>query len=212
VEVTAGAVLRAADRLVTRDAWETSRAALVALVRAQYEADPGSEGVPREEARDRLRLEPRVFDVLAAAVVDAGLLVGRERFTLPGRDPVASGADQAALTLVEEALSKHGLAPPESASLAAETGLPLAAVERALSRLSRDKRVVRVSGMWMARAAIDGLIADLRAMKTPDREAQVDVAAFKARYGLSRKFAIPLLEFLDRERVTKRVGDVRFVL
>ena len=35
---------------------------------------------------------------------------------------------------------------------------------------------------------------------------------FKARYGLSRKFAIPLLEFLDRERVTRRVGDVRIVL
>ena len=37
---------------------------------------------------------------------------------------------------------------------------------------------------------------------------RLDVAAFKDRYGVTRKFAIPLLEFLDRERVTRRVGDV----
>jgi selenocysteine-specific elongation factor len=40
----------------------------------------------------------------------------------------------------------------------------------------------------------------------------VDVAEFKNRFGVSRKYAIPLLEYLDRERVTRRVGDVRVVL
>jgi selenocysteine-specific elongation factor len=40
----------------------------------------------------------------------------------------------------------------------------------------------------------------------------VDVAAFKQRYGLTRKYAIPLLEYLDRERVTRRQGDVRVIL
>jgi selenocysteine-specific elongation factor len=40
----------------------------------------------------------------------------------------------------------------------------------------------------------------------------LDVAAFKDRYGMTRKFAIPLLEYLDRERVTRRVGDSRIVL
>jgi selenocysteine-specific elongation factor len=40
----------------------------------------------------------------------------------------------------------------------------------------------------------------------------VDIASFKSRYGLSRKFAIPLLEYLDRERVTRRVGERRLVL
>jgi len=40
----------------------------------------------------------------------------------------------------------------------------------------------------------------------------VDVSAFKERYGITRKYAIPLLEYLDRERVTRRVGDSRIVL
>ena len=48
--------------------------------------------------------------------------------------------------------------------------------------------------------------------KTAQGQARVDVAGFKERYGISRKYAIPLLEYLDRERVTKRVGDARVVL
>ena len=42
--------------------------------------------------------------------------------------------------------------------------------------------------------------------------ARIDVATFKERFGVTRKFAIPLLEYLDRERVTRRVGDARVVL
>ena len=40
----------------------------------------------------------------------------------------------------------------------------------------------------------------------------IDVSAFKERYGISRKYAIPLLEFLDGERITRRVGDTRQIL
>jgi selenocysteine-specific elongation factor len=49
-------------------------------------------------------------------------------------------------------------------------------------------------------------------LKATDKGARVDVAAFKTRYGISRKYAIPLLEYLDRERITRRVGDSRIVL
>jgi selenocysteine-specific elongation factor len=60
--------------------------------------------------------------------------------------------------------------------------------------------------------ALEGLKADVRAMKTGTADARVDVASFKEKYGITRKYAIPLLEFLDRERITRRVGDSRVVL
>jgi selenocysteine-specific elongation factor len=211
-EASAGRLVRAADRLIAPADWESARQSLVAMVRGHHDAAPTVDGLPREEARDRLRLEPRVFEALLESVIDAELLTGRERLTLPGRDAGALAADQAALAAAEAVLARHGLAPPEPADLAAEASLTLPAMERALARLAREKRIVRVGGVWMHRTTIDGLIADVRAMKGAGGDARVDVAAFKARYGLSRKFAIPLLEFLDRERVTKRVGDVRVVL
>ena len=85
-------------------------------------------------------------------------------------------------------------------------------MERALARLARDKRIVRIGGLWFHRSALETLVADVRALKASGGDGRLDVATFKARYGLSRRYAIPLLEFLDRERVTKRVGDVRVVL
>jgi selenocysteine-specific elongation factor len=56
------------------------------------------------------------------------------------------------------------------------------------------------------------LRSEVSALKPAAGEAFVDVSSFKSRYGLSRKFAIPLLEYLDRERVTRRVGERRLVL
>jgi selenocysteine-specific elongation factor len=65
--------------------------------------------------------------------------------------------------------------------------------------------------MLFHREALDALKRDLGALKAgaPDGHAAIDVGMFKERYGLSRKYAIPLLEYLDRERLTRRVGDVR---
>jgi selenocysteine-specific elongation factor len=62
--------------------------------------------------------------------------------------------------------------------------------------------------------ALQRLKSEIQALKeaTPGGRATVDVATFKDRFGVSRKFAIPLLEWLDRERVTRRVGDTRVVL
>ena len=56
------------------------------------------------------------------------------------------------------------------------------------------------------------VLADEREKASAGDGARIDVGTFKERFGVTRKFAIPLLEYLDRERVTRRVGDVRVVL
>ena len=80
--------------------------------------------------------------------------------------------------------------------------------------LLREKRLVRLETLIFHADALQQLKADVVGLKTaaPGGRATVDVAAFKDRYGVTRKFAIPLLEYLDRERVTRRTGDVRLVL
>jgi selenocysteine-specific elongation factor len=60
------------------------------------------------------------------------------------------------------------------------------------------------------RAALDDLRR--RVQETKTRSPKIDVAGFKNLTGVSRKYAIPLLEYLDRERVTRRVGDERVIL
>jgi selenocysteine-specific elongation factor len=87
-------------------------------------------------------------------------------------------------------------------------------IDRVVALLVRQKVLVRLDDLLFHQDALNRLRADMTALKAAagGRAAEIDVAAFKDRYGLSRKFAIPLLEFLDRERVTRRVGDKRIVI
>jgi selenocysteine-specific elongation factor len=71
---------------------------------------------------------------------------------------------------------------------------------------------VKVDTLLFHAESLERLKQDVRALKIPGSPVKVDVARFKERYGISRKYAIPLLEWLDRERITRRTGDVRIVL
>ena len=78
--------------------------------------------------------------------------------------------------------------------------------------LIRQKTLVKIETLLFHAAALDRLKEEVKALKGQGGPAKVDVAGFKERYGISRKYAIPLLEWLDRERVTRRVGDARVIL
>jgi len=87
-------------------------------------------------------------------------------------------------------------------------------VERSRARslvqmLLREKRLVKVAGDFLCHAEA---IESLRRMLAQRRGQRFSVSEFKDWVGISRKHAIPLLEYLDRERVTRREGDLRTVL
>jgi selenocysteine-specific elongation factor len=72
--------------------------------------------------------------------------------------------------------------------------------------------LVKVDTLLFHEEVLKRLKQDVAALKSSGADARLDVAAFKQRFGVTRKFAIPLLEYLDRERVTRRVGESRVVL
>jgi selenocysteine-specific elongation factor len=76
----------------------------------------------------------------------------------------------------------------------------------------REKALTRLGTLVFHAAALEALKAEIRAGRDAPGGGTVDVGTFKQHYGLSRKFAIPLLEWLDRERVTRRAGERRIVL
>jgi selenocysteine-specific elongation factor len=83
--------------------------------------------------------------------------------------------------------------------------------QKIVTLLLRDKVLTKVSDeLVFHRTALDNLRKRVAEHKA--KSATIDVATFKELIGVSRKYAIPLLEYLDRERVTKRVGDSRQIL
>jgi selenocysteine-specific elongation factor len=83
--------------------------------------------------------------------------------------------------------------------------------QKIVTLLLRDKTLIKISEeLVFHRGALEELRRQMAAYRT--NSSKIDVAQFKEMTGVSRKYAIPLLEYLDRERVTKRVGDAREIL
>jgi selenocysteine-specific elongation factor len=110
---------------------------------------------------------------------------------------------------IESAFQKAGLAAPGVPEVLAQSGVESARARTLLQILLRDGRLVRITDdLVLHRSALDRLHSDLASIKG----ARLSVPAFKERTGISRKYAIPLLEYLDRQKITRREGDVRLVL
>jgi selenocysteine-specific elongation factor len=86
-------------------------------------------------------------------------------------------------------------------------------VDQVLRLLQRQKVLVKLDTLLFHDEALKRLKQEVAAMKASGgADAKLDVPAFKERFGVTRKFAIPLLEYLDRERITRRVGNARVIL
>lgn len=209
----AGPAVAAGGRFFDRAFVDGVAARLTAELAGFHRAHPAEEGMPREAARERAAGEapPALFDAVVARLRAREVLRGTDRLALAShRTTVAAGEGQAAGVIVG-LLREAGLAPPEPVVLGTAAGVPAAVVPRLLARLVRERRVARLGTLFFHPDALAVLKADVQAMRRAG-VTEIDVAAFKTRYGLTRKFAIPLLEWLDRERVTRRVGQVRRIL
>jgi selenocysteine-specific elongation factor len=187
---------------------------LIALVAAHHEREPLSEGLPREEARERLfaRAADGVFERVLADLAAANRLAVRDQLAIPGRGVSLSPEEAAAHERLARAYRDAGLAPPDVAAVAASVHVDARIADRVIKVLVRQKRLIRLDTLLFDADALARLKEEVAGWKAGGAQARVDVATFKDRYGLSRKYAIPLLEWLDRERVTRRIGDGRVVL
>jgi selenocysteine-specific elongation factor len=214
--VSGGHAERAGDRLVAPAVLQERRAAVLAMVDAHHKAHPLAEGLPREEAREKLfgAAAAVVFDHVVQRLVDERALVARDRLARPSHKVALSGDDVRVRDLIEARCRAGALKPPDTAELAAAAGVAAAVIDRVAALLVRQKTLVKLDTLYFHAEALEALKGDMAARKAQagDGRATVDVATFKERYGMTRKYAIPLLEYLDRERVTRRVGDARLVL
>jgi selenocysteine-specific elongation factor len=184
---------------------------LMAALTAHHASQPLSEGMSREEARERFfgRAAPAVFEHVIAQLQAAQKIAGRDRLAVAGHHVSLSPEEARAQAAIERLFREGGLVPPPESTLPAAANVSAAVADRVAKLLLRQKTLVKVDSLIFHAEALAGLKADVQALKG---SARVDVSAFKERYGISRKYAIPLLEYLDRERVTRRVGDSRIVL
>ena len=206
-------VRRAGQAWIHNDAWSELQAAILSALDSFHRANPLLPGMSREELRKRYPdLLPEIFEqALAELAAQKKIEVAGELVRVAGRGVVMKDEEAESKRTIENAFSTAGLKVPYLKDVLAGLPLDKARAQKIVTLLLRDKVLIKVSeDLVFHRQALESLrkLMAEQKKKTP----KIDVSAFKDLIGVTRKYAIPLLEYLDRERVTRRVGDLREIL
>lgn len=179
------------------------------MVGAFHRQKPLVPGMAKEELRSRELPDapPFLLDALIARAKD--VVVEGDLVRLAAHRVALRQDEEEALAKIEAAFAQAGLAAPATQEVLAKSGVESARARSLLQILVRNRRVVRVGDDLVFHSEA---IQKLRELLVQQKGRRFSVAEFKDWTGISRKYAIPLLEFLDRERVTRRDGDSRVVL
>jgi selenocysteine-specific elongation factor len=212
--VKSGSAVVAADRLAHPEVLKRLSDTILAALAEHHRRQPLSEGVPREELRAQTfrRGHQAIFDRALTDLAERQAVSLRDRVALVSHRLELSPEETRVRDAIERLFRDAGLKPPDLATVATTVGGGNAVIDRMLKLLQRQKVLIKLDVLLFHDAALRQLKIEVAALKSGSTPARIDVATFKERYGVTRKFAIPLLEYLDRERVTRRSGDARVVL
>jgi selenocysteine-specific elongation factor len=205
---------------LARESLDRLRGAVSAELERYHKREPLARGMLRETLREKIFAHalPEVFAGVIAQLETSGEVVSEKDIVRLSRHSVGLSEKDAELSKrIEQVYSTAGVEAPSVDEALTKAGI--AAPQRAQGRkllqlLIDDRKLVRIQGEMFMHARV---IADLKTKlltyaSQHEPERLIDVAAFKDLAGVSRKYAIPLLEYLDREQITRRAGDKRLIL
>jgi selenocysteine-specific elongation factor len=216
----AATIMEADGVLVSTENFEKLSRIAIDEVKRHHGREPLARGLARETLRERhfTHAAPEVFRAVISRLEKDGVLVA-EKDIVRAREhgQELSAADEQLRERIAQAYKKAALEAPTLDQALVEAGIPTAQrthARKILQLLIDNGTLVRVHGELFFHAhAIEhlkGLLREFATAHEPDR--LIDVPGFKDLAGVSRKYAIPLLEYFDRERITVRAGDKRIIL
>ncbi|HWC65473.1 MAG TPA: SelB C-terminal domain-containing protein, partial [Thermoanaerobaculia bacterium] len=193
---------------LSKKRWDELAEKTAAAVGDEIKRRPGAVEASRAAVLEQVfpAFSEKDAEIVLRSIVDSGKIAASgESLKPPGGSSLPSG-EQKLADRIQSIFDEAKLDPPSPGDVAAKLAAKPKIVEGLLAYLVKEKRLARLpGGFFISRAAVDRVIADLRASgKSP-----ISVPEFKEMFGLTRRMAIPLLEHLDEKKVTRRAGDRR---
>jgi len=201
--------------LLSGKSFDEVRQKIGARVEKFHKENPLLPGISREDLRSSLgrRVRPETF---RAALDD---LQAQKKLETHGDIVKRAGAaihldpeEARAKEEIEKAFAIAGLAVPSVKEVLSKLPVEARRAEKILQILLRDKILVRVTPELIFHRDTLAQLRDRLSIFKKTKGERISVPVFKELTGITRKYAIPLLEYLDRERVTRRAGDERVIL
>ena len=204
----------ASQRYVSVEIAEKMKEMLIAYLVAYHKKNPLQSGVAKEELRTGLgrKVDPKVFQYCLNELIRKSVVVQEESLVRLAEHQVALKADEEQLRKdLDEWYRSKGLSTPtikETMEQFAEYSPQL--VKEVLDLQLRDGHLFKISEtLYYTKDLIEPLIASV--LQYMEKNGEIDAPAFKDLTGLTRKFSIPILEYLDRVKITMRIGDKRIL-
>jgi selenocysteine-specific elongation factor len=175
-------------------------------------------GIPKEDLRARILpgTQRETAELFRAALEDLAsrgeLSIAGDTVKRAGREIALQPEEARAKAQIEQQFERAGLTVPALKEVLAKLPVEAKRAQKLLQILLREGTLVKVSEDLVFHQAALARLRELLAAYKRERGERLPIAAFKDLTGITRKYAIPLLEYLDRERVTRRAGDERLIL
>src|SRR5580704_4104889 len=179
-----------------------------------HQANPLLPGIPKQDLRGRAgKTSEEIFAAALEDLAKAGIVtVSGDLVQRAGREIALSAEEAKAKELIEKEFERAGLSVPSFAAVLEKLPVEPKRAQKILQMLLREKVLIKVTDELIFHRAAVAQLRELLAKYRKERGNKLPIPVFKELTGITRKYAIPLLEYLDRERVTRRVGDERVIL
>jgi selenocysteine-specific elongation factor len=209
--VQAGSIV-AVDRewYLHREVNNRLRSQTLALLEAFHAENPLRAGISREELRSRAgHAQERVFSQLLASLEAEGVVRSeKDQVRLAAHTIRLTPEQQRVVSGLESAFRAAGPAPPSPEEALGKLGVKGSEKHELFQLLVSDRRVIRVKESLYFHAEALGAIQD-KLIACLHQKKEIGPADVKDLLGISRKYAIPLMEYFDAQRITVRQGERR---
>jgi len=206
-----GQVLRVGERWFARSVWQELLERVRQALERYHQQNPLRAGMPREELRSTTarHLSPRLFEALLTRWQEEGVIASQGALVRLADFSIRLNERQQRLAeRVAQVIREGGSTPPPVAVIAQQVGAPPDAVRAMIQVLVEMGVLVRLEEELFFHQEVIQELAEL-VRRTIRQKGSLSVGEFRDLTGSSRKFVVPLLEYFDSIRLTRRVRDER---
>ncbi|RLA88280.1 MAG: selenocysteine-specific translation elongation factor [Deltaproteobacteria bacterium] len=202
-----------AVKIVHKDSFNKLKQRVIDILNEFHNKNPLKTGMIKEELKAKLykNIENKLFVYLISSLEkEKKILVMEDKVSLPGKGSILDKEDKVLLRKVEDMFLKAGLTPPGIKEVAKVLSTDEKKISSIIEYLFSDKRLVKTKGELYFHVKVIEELKN-RMIDFIQKNNGINTQQFKEITGVSRKYAIPLLEYFDNQKVTLRVGEKRIL-
>lgn len=201
-------VMQIDSRLIHQDTYNAISESIRETLSGFHKKNPLSSGMPKEELRIHSKVSHELWNSLLSSFPNVS--VEKDIVRLKDFKATSSEVSQASNRIIQ-VIEKAGFQPPTKEELSEMLSLPQKEIADILKLLAKEGRLSRINdSIYITSSAHNEMMSSLRAFFK--NKPAMTVGEFRDILNTTRKYALPFLEYLDSNRITLRVGDVRKLL